>query len=692
MRRLAKAASRFLEANWTAVALVCFVLVLHWDLLTWAVPATGDHMIHLYKGWLMSEHMLPSGRLTGWSNMAFAGYPAGVYYPILGDLLVTATRYLTAGLLSWERTYAIFFLVLLVVIPLAAYAITRRFTGPFGALIAGVLMVGDVGGWPQGGYVSTVHWAVWPFILALTLTMFTILACDGTLEHPIGKKPLRYLGLAAILGCTVLAHPMSSFFLGLSAPLFVLITAIAKRREHGFLRVVGRATVPAVAALLLVGFWVLPWATTGDEWTLGWPAVGFGGMWVSLGSALERLARNRLFPDFFWLTWGLGGVGFALAVVSKRRWPIFVAGALVLSFLFVGLANSLGDGTMARKVQIERMAAFMKFAWFVLAGYAADRAAHGARWALERIRGRWERLAAWRVPRHAPAVLTLVVVSAIVAIGWSGSFRRTAKLGRLGGDLWEDVLDAERWLASQPQGPLDRVLHQPGERCVSGSLVSSKCNEVYHRHIFASAPVRTDLPKLKFGYEATAIFRNVPLAHRWPYDTELIQRLLERPEALESFHVRWIVSLVEWPDRPDIELVRRFGKVWVYEAEAGKGPPVRLEGAGTLEVLEFSDERVSVRVEGADDRSRLLYPIAHFYPWRAFRDGGEIPLGRHGVLPGVREVLMAVEARDGVTELVYTRPVRERAANWISLVSWCLLALASAALVVRRLRRSGAGA
>ena len=105
-------AKRFLVEHWPPLLLVGLVVGLHTDLLH-SVPATGDHMIHMYKGWLMSEHLLPSGRVSGWSHMAFAGYPAGQYYPILGDLLVTATRWLTLAQLSWERTYAVFFLALI---------------------------------------------------------------------------------------------------------------------------------------------------------------------------------------------------------------------------------------------------------------------------------------------------------------------------------------------------------------------------------------------------------------------------------------------------------------------------------------------------------------------------------------------------------------------------------------------------
>ncbi len=687
MRNVFNTLRDFVIAHWAILTLVGFVLVLHWDLLTWAVPATGDHMIHMYKGWLMSEHMLPSGRLTGWSNMAFAGYPAGVYYPILGDLLIAVTRRITFGLFTWERTYALFFMVLVVAIPVSVYFVTRRLTGPFGALVAGTLITGDVGGWPQGGHVSTVYWAVWPFILGLVLAMTTVVVCEKVIIRPIGKHPIAFIGFVMLLACTVLAHPMASFFLGLSVPTLVIVVAISERKKAHPVRVIGRAAFAALAAFVLSSFWTVPWITTGSEWTLGWPAVGFGGMWMSLPRLLKKLATNELFYDFYWVAWILGVVGFVPALLTRKRWPVYAALLLVTIFLFVGFANTLGDGVMARKVQIERMAAFMKFVWFVLAGFAVDRAAFGTGWLVDRLPARWREGKWATVRRVARPALMLVVLVAIVAAGWTDNYKKSAGIGRLGGDLWDDIMQAEKWLEKQERGPLDRVLYQPGKLCVSGNLVSPKCNEVYHRHIFASAPVHTNLPKLKFGYEATAIFRNVPLAHRWPYDTQLIQHLYTNPRALENLHVRWIFSIVKWPQRDDLELVKEIGQVMIYSVETGKKPPVRLEGPGTISVEHFSDERVVVRVSGSDSSSRIRYPIAYFYPWRAYHEGDEIEVARCGVLPNAREILITVEARDGVTELLYVRPWWETTANRVSLFAWVACLVLMGGIVVRNRRR-----
>lgn len=687
---------KFLKKHWPPFLLAGFVLVLHRDMLLWAVPGTGDHLIHMYRGWLMSEHLIPSGRITGWSHMAFAGYPAGVYYPILGDLLISGFRFITFGALSWERTYTLLFLILLVSMPLVVYAVARKVSGQMGALAAAVLSVGDVGGWPQGGHYSTVHWAVWPYTFGLTLAWLSLSVSETVMRHPVRRRPEAFLGFAVLLAATALAHPMTAFFLGLGAPILVVAFTIAQRKQTPLHLPALRAGGAAAIGVGLAAFWIVPWMTGGGEWTFEWPTVGFGGAWLrpnevpfSMWEMTVGLFTNTLFKNFYWLAWGLGFLGIALGVISKKMWPTYLVALLIIAFVFTGICNSLGDTPIHRKVQIERMAAFMKFIWFVLAGFAVDRVGRAVAWALDKTSkdasaGRlWRRLRPW-----ASQAAGLAFVITVIAVGWKDVYAKIAEIGQLGGETWDDIVRAETWLAEQPKGPLDRVLYQAGELCLRGKINSEACNEIYHRHIFASGPVVTGLPKLKFGYEATAIFKNLPLRQRWPADAFIVRRMVLEPDAFENLHVRWVVSLADWPQRDDMEEVKRFGEVRVYSVEHGKKPPVRLKGPGRISVKEFSDERIVVEVTGASDETEILYPVAYYYPWHAYRDGKSLKIDVREVLPGTsHKILMAVDGADGVTELLYERPLRERLAAWLSAVMWLGVLMGFASLIAVRVWR-----
>ena len=57
-------------------------------------------------------------------------------------------------------------------------------------------------------------------------------------------------------------------------------------------------------------------------------------------------------------------------------------------------------------------------------------------------------------------------------------------------------------------------------------------------------------------------------------------------------------------------------------------------------------------------------------------------------MPNARDILITVEARDGVTELLYVRPWWERTANWVSLFAWAACLILVGGIVVRNRRRS----
>ncbi len=680
-----KSLRRKLTDHWGVTVLVLFVLGLHWDMVLGASPATGDHMIHLFRGWLMAEHLIPSGRVTGWSHLAFAGYPAGVYYPILGDLLVTLTRWLTLGLLSWERAYTLVIFIVVLAMPLAVYCLARRVAGQPGSLVAAILSVGDVGRWPQGGHLSTLIRGVWPFMLGLSLAVFALLMLEPVLRQPLRAAPKRFIAGVVLIALSVLGHPMSVFFLAVGGLVFTVIFAIDQRRRLGLGPIVQRTALLASAALVLVAFWVVPWLTSESKWTFGWPAVGFGGHWFSLVDLVKSAFRNELFANFSWVAWILGTIGFVLSFVERRPWPLSLSVVVIACLLLVSASYGVGDSVLLRKVQIVRFAAFMKFCWFALAGLAVHSL---GQWAMVGISAMAKKRR-WPLPEPLPRLVGPVAAvlcgALLVATHWADSYRKVAQIGRLGGTLWAQIVESEQWLAEQPRGPLDRVLYQPGPLCRDEiTRTTAPCEETYHRHIFASGPLRTGLPKVKFGYEATAIFSHLPMTQLWPGDTELRTAYLASKEVFDNLSIRWIVSIVPWPEVDWMTEVKQFGSVTIYEVGRGPRQPVTLRGTGGVEVLAFEDERIAVRVSGASGEVQLRLPVAHYYPWQAYHNGRPVPIDTHGVIEDRRRILMSVRVGNGLTELRYERPWYERAAGWVSLVGWIGVLLGLGLLLGRR--------
>ncbi|MBW2532958.1 MAG: hypothetical protein JRI55_15805, partial [Deltaproteobacteria bacterium] len=406
--------------------LVLVAAWLHRELLLGALPATGDHLCHMFKGWLMADRLVPSGRVSGWSHLSFAGYPAGLYYPVGGDLYLTALRYLSLGLVSWERIYGLGLFGVLVAAPLAVCTLARRCTGTAGALAGGLLELGDLGGGRQGGSVFTVYWGVWPYMLAVSLSLVALALLPEALGRPSRERPLPVLLLAALLALAVLTHPMAAIFLAVAVPLYMVARGVARRRVEHQAPVYGRAVAAGSLAVALALFWLLPQLRTGVEMT-----ESFGEPWMGLGTLLSRLVTNRAFDKFSNYSWALGLAGIPLAFISRRLdrcYPALLLAALIL------IAGAGGEA-LGTKVQMERISAFMKGVWFVLAALAVDRLLAGARWTAGKIIRR-------RMPsslgRVIEPLLGLLVGASLLIAGWEDHYSRVGRFRPLADATWED--------------------------------------------------------------------------------------------------------------------------------------------------------------------------------------------------------------------------------------------------------------
>ena len=66
-----------------ATSLVILLVLNPWLLLDPSTPSGGDMGAHVYAPAYLRDVLIPSGRLGGWSNDWFAGFPAFyIYFPL----------------------------------------------------------------------------------------------------------------------------------------------------------------------------------------------------------------------------------------------------------------------------------------------------------------------------------------------------------------------------------------------------------------------------------------------------------------------------------------------------------------------------------------------------------------------------------------------------------------------------------
>ncbi len=282
--------------DWVVVA-ACTVFVfanLHPSLiLSSAVPAGGDMGAHVWGPAFLRDHLLPEGRISGWTPDWYAGFPAYQFYMVVPSLLIVALdvglfggwtlviplaaaaalvylalrqvharRWLlvaaavAVAVLGVELPYGTAFKLVTVLgllsLPACLYAFGRLadlpFPGPALLSVAGVLFLFDRNFTIYGGNVASTLAGEFAFSISLSLSILYL----GFVTR--GLRSGRHRALAAVLlALTGLCHLIPAFF------------ALAGTVVIALLRRPAWRTLSWLACVLPVGglisaFWVLPFA------------------------------------------------------------------------------------------------------------------------------------------------------------------------------------------------------------------------------------------------------------------------------------------------------------------------------------------------------------------------------------------------------------------------------------------------
>jgi hypothetical protein len=336
----------------------------HPDLVFHAsTPTGGDMGAHVIGPKYLVEHLLPHGRVTGWTPDWFAGYPLYGFYMVVPALLIAL---LYAGLRSWvlapalvaavallasgwfvprlwrfrraltivgvlavlwavPMQYGIAFKLVTVLglwtLPLAAWAFAKladlRFPAPPLFAVAALFYLFNrepvyqgIGNLIGGNMASTMA-GEYSFSIALSLTLVYF----GVLLR--GFKTGRHRVLAGVLLALVgLCHLLPVFF-ALAATLVLLVVQFRPRRVQWLAPVL-------VVAGSLSAFWTVPFLwnhrLTND---MGWDKLPY----PSTNLLDYLLPQHQL-----WIA-ALAVLGLAFTVVYRNRVGYFLAGCVAVTAL-----------------------------------------------------------------------------------------------------------------------------------------------------------------------------------------------------------------------------------------------------------------------------------------------------------------------------------------------------------------------
>jgi hypothetical protein len=293
-------------------------------LLANTTPAGGDMGAHVWGPAYLRDHLLPHGRITGWTPDWYAGFPALVFYFPLPSLLIVA--------LDVVLPYGIAFKLVavsgLVTLPVSVYIFGRltgmRFPGPPILAVATVPFLFDRFHTIWGGNIASALAGEFAFAMALSLAFVYL----GVLAR--GLETGRHRALAAVLlACTGLCHMIPTFF-ALAGTLILLFTRFDRRRLK-YVAVIG-----AVAAAL-AAFWVVPFVVRNPYTTnMGWERTTAYIKWLFPWKLTKDIAPSGWAP--IWTSHMEAVTALALAgaiagVALRRRTATVIAGIAVLAAL-----------------------------------------------------------------------------------------------------------------------------------------------------------------------------------------------------------------------------------------------------------------------------------------------------------------------------------------------------------------------
>lgn len=635
-----------------AALLVAVTAWMLWPLIGGEPPASRDHAIHYFWARILVDEMLPSGRLSGWTERFNHGFPFGEGYPTLGVLWVSAFHLLSFGAIGLRHSYAwglvgVWALSLWGVWHVAAAVATdvrarrdptatpgdlaSRWAGCAGAF-AWLL---DPGAARQGGWNYLMFHGVWPQQLSTALWIAALVWTLRTLRTP---SPRRISIAAILLAGSLLAHPFGLLTAAASAvglSVVALVASDAQQWSSGRLRII--AMVHGLAtALAFAG--VATFLAASDE--LGRSPVA----WSEFGELAARLTTGDLLAGPWAWTGTMAIVGVGLALWTGRASAWLCAG-LCCGLLLLGSRDSV---TVLRLDLVASGFKNLQFPRFAIAVKPLAFAAAGA--ALVLIASTLSAALRGAVTRAGPS--RRVFVAIVLAPGIAAMLER--------GDM----------LARRPVASVDTLVRSDlagDEQALHAALAEEAASTPTMRVAFLREGMGGGTyPMFAIADVGAAAVLDGHVA------TVNFDRLVERRstgvfQRLGVTHVVWDRALGE----DDAELAAVLDQIGTYGpyalARFGLPPetgPRFVVGEGEITEVEHTPGGRSYDVQTHGGKVEIATAPSARWQWTL--DGEPLDSTTTSVRGGV-ELLAVVVPHSGRLSLAYVTTAAERRGKWISL-------------------------
>ncbi len=294
-------------------SLVIFAVLNPWLIISATTPTGGDMGAHVLGPAFLRDSLLPEGRIMGWSNDWFAGFPAFYFYFPLPSLVIVALD----TFMPYGVAFKLVTVLGLIALPPAIYFHTRAMKLPktvsiiaagTGAVFAFMESYSIYGGNIASTLAGEFSYS-WSFALSLVFLGLLIKAV---------KEDRKYAKWAALaLAATALSHILTTI-VAVFASLFVL----------AWKKSAWRTMAIWVWGFALAAFWAVPLvARIGLTSDMGWTPL---------------TTWEEIFPVELWLLLPIAIPGAVWAFRKSRRAAPMIA-ATLLPVIYYPLPTVLPD-------------------------------------------------------------------------------------------------------------------------------------------------------------------------------------------------------------------------------------------------------------------------------------------------------------------------------------------------------------
>jgi uncharacterized membrane protein len=240
-------------------------------------PAGGDMGAHVWGPAYLRDHLLPSGRLVGWTSDWYAGFPAYQFYMVAPAVAIAALSYVV----PYGTAFKLVVVAGVLALPVTAWAFGRLTRLPFPVspllAVAATMFLFDRSYSILGGNLASTFAGEFSFSIALSLAVLYLGVLGRGLET--GK---HRAWAALLLALVALTHPI------------VLVLAVMGTVVWFLLSLEWSRLAPAVAVPLLVasfGVGALAATSSAAVEITGWwlRALVFGGVLAVVALAVATM-------------------------------------------------------------------------------------------------------------------------------------------------------------------------------------------------------------------------------------------------------------------------------------------------------------------------------------------------------------------------------------------------------------------